>query len=69
MSFVSSDDVRKGAEKAGADPQTTEALVEDYEDAQLQALKTSLLVAAFIVVAAFFATRRLPSRPLTEGAA
>jgi EmrB/QacA subfamily drug resistance transporter len=69
VSFVSSDDVRKGAENAGADPQTTEALVEDYEDAQLQALKTSLLVAAFIVVAAFFATRRLPSRPLTEGAA
>jgi EmrB/QacA subfamily drug resistance transporter len=62
VSFVSTDQVRAGAEKAGVDPAATDALVADYADAQLVALKTGLLVAALLSCAAFLTTRSLPSR-------
>ncbi len=63
VSFVSSDQVRTAADEAGLDPATTDALVQHYSDAQLKALKTALLAAGFIVLAAFFTTGSLPSRP------
>jgi EmrB/QacA subfamily drug resistance transporter len=63
VSFVDADQVRAGATDAGLDTATTDAIVENYEDAQLQALKTALLAAGFIVLAAFFTTGSLPSRP------
>jgi Na+/melibiose symporter-like transporter len=65
-SFVAADEVRAGAEAAGVSPATADALVESYEDAQLKALKTALLVAALIVLASFWATRRLPTRRFAE---
>jgi len=61
--------VRAAATEAGLDSATTDALVGSYSDAQLQALKTALLAAGFIVVAAFFATGPLPTRPFEETAA
>jgi Na+/melibiose symporter-like transporter len=61
VSFVSIDQVRAGAQDAGLDAQSTEAIVESYAEAQLTALKTGLLVAGLLVCAAFFATRSLPS--------
>jgi EmrB/QacA subfamily drug resistance transporter len=61
-SFVSADEVRAGASAAGVDTATTEALVENYEDAQLKALKTAFLFAAFLTVASFWSTGRLPSQ-------
>ena len=61
-SFVSSEEVRAGATAAGVDAATTEALVENYEDAQLEALKTAFLFAAFLTIASFWTTRRLPSQ-------
>jgi EmrB/QacA subfamily drug resistance transporter len=68
VSFVSTDQVRKGAEDAGLDQATTDALVENYADAQLTALKTGLLFAGLLVCAAFLTTRRLPSGvPTTRG--
>ena len=54
--------MRATAVEEGLDEPTVDALVEDYEDAQLQALKTGLLIAGLIVVASFAGTRRLPSR-------
>lgn len=65
-SFVSSAEVRAGATEAGLDPATTDALVENYEDAQLKALKTAFLFAAFLTVASFWTTRRLPDRRFDE---
>src|SRR3954452_16669905 len=59
-SFVAADEVRAGAEAAGLDGPTTSALIENYEDAQLKALKTAFLFAAFLTVASFWSTRRLP---------
>jgi hypothetical protein len=61
-SFVASDDVRSAATDAGIDQPTVDALVEDYEEAQLDALKAGLLIAGFVVVAAFFVTGGLPNR-------
>jgi EmrB/QacA subfamily drug resistance transporter len=61
-SFVAADEVQAGAEAAGLDAATTEALVENYEDAQLKALKTAFLFAAFLTLASFWSTRRLPDR-------
>jgi len=61
VSFVSTDQVRKAAEKAGLDQATTDALVDSYSEAQLTALKTGLLFAGLLVCAAFLTTRRLPS--------
>jgi EmrB/QacA subfamily drug resistance transporter len=63
VSFVEADSVRTAASEAGLDSATTDALVESYSDAQLKALKTALLAAGFIVLAAFFTTGGLPSRP------
>jgi EmrB/QacA subfamily drug resistance transporter len=61
-SFVAADEVRTGAEAAGIDEPTTSALIENYEDAQLKALKTAFLFAAFLTLASFWGTRRLPDQ-------
>jgi MFS family permease len=68
-SFVSSDQVRETAEQAGVDDASTDALVEDYESAQIAALKTAFLFAALIVLGAFFGTRNLPAERFDEIAA
>ncbi len=65
-SFVASSEVEAAAGDAGLDPDTTNALVAGYEDAQLRALKTAFLFAAFIVLASFWPTRRLPTRRFAE---
>ena len=65
-SFVASDQVRAGAEEAGLDEPTADALVSSYEDAQLQALKVALLFAALLVVPSFWSTRNLPTRRFDE---
>jgi EmrB/QacA subfamily drug resistance transporter len=65
-SFVSSEQVAATAEAQGIDPATADALVENYEDAQLKALKTAFLFAAFLVVASLWSTRRLPTQRFEE---
>jgi EmrB/QacA subfamily drug resistance transporter len=61
-SFVSSEQVAAVAEAEGIDPATADALVENYEGAQLKALKTAFLFAAFLVLASFWTARRLPTQ-------
>ena len=65
-SFVASEEVRAGATAAGLDPKTVGALMDNYEDAQLTALKTAFLFAALLVLASFWTTRRLPTRRFDE---
>ncbi len=60
VSFISADEVRTAATDAGAEPEEVDALVEGYEDAQLNALKTAFLFAGFIVVASFWARAGSP---------
>jgi MFS family permease len=62
VSFVSAEQVEASAQKAGVSSAETQALVDDYEDSQLWALKTGLLLAALLSVAAFFASGSLPGR-------
>ncbi len=68
-SFVAADEVRAGAEAAGLDGPTTSALIENYEDAQLKALKTAFLFAAFLTLGSFWTTRRLPEQRFDQMAA
>ncbi len=62
LDFLTADQVEEAAVAAGLDEATTAALVEDYEAAQIQSLKTGLLVAAVIVLGTFVFTRNLPSQ-------
>ena len=60
IDFVSTDDVRAAARDAGLDESTTDALVDDYATAQIQALKAGLLAAAFLALLSLASTRQLP---------
>jgi hypothetical protein len=60
IDFVSADQIGAAALEAGLDEPTAEALVDDYESAQLQALKTGLLVAAFLALLSLAFTKELP---------
>jgi len=65
-SFVAATQVEESASAAGLPPSTVDALVGHYEDAQLSALKLAFLVAAFLALASFWPTRRLPARLLED---
>ena len=65
VDFVSSDQVKSAAEDAELDEATTTALVNNYEEAQLAALKAGLLAAALIALVSLATTRDLPHEPLT----
>jgi EmrB/QacA subfamily drug resistance transporter len=62
LDFVASEQVEAAIADGDLDADTQKALVEDYEDAQLFALKAGLLAAGAAAVAAWFATTNLPSR-------
>jgi Na+/melibiose symporter-like transporter len=62
LDFVASSDIEAAAGQAGLDTATTAALVADYEDAQLAALKGALLVVMLLALASLATTRDLPSR-------
>lgn len=61
VSFVSTDQLRTAADAAGVPPDETDALVEDYAESQLVALKAGLLASAAIAVVALLLTRGLPA--------
>ncbi len=60
LDFVSSDQIAAAATDAGLDEPTTDALVSDYEQAQLRALKAGLLAAALLALFSLPFTRELP---------
>jgi hypothetical protein len=63
LDFVSADQIPAAAGKAGLDPATTAALVEDYSKAQLGSLKVALLTMALLALLALMSTRELPHDP------
>lgn len=65
-SFVASSQVREAAERAGVSADETEVVVAGYEDAQLQALKLALLIAALLTVPSFWSARNLPDQVLAD---
>jgi len=72
IDFVASADIEAAAQAAGLDEATTQAIVDDYEEAQLRSLKAGLLAAAFIAFASLAFTKDLPhgaqapGRPVAE---
>ena len=60
IDFVSSDQIAAAAQDAGLDEATTAAIVDDYEAAQLAALKAGLLGAALLALMSIPFTRDLP---------
>jgi MFS family permease len=65
-SFVSADQVRASAAEAGVDDAATEALVGQYEEAQLDALKVAFLFAALLTLGALLSTGGLPTKRFDE---
>jgi EmrB/QacA subfamily drug resistance transporter len=65
-SFVEAEQVEATAREEGVPPPTVKAIVGDYEDAQIVALKTAFLCAALLVLASLLATRGLPARRFDE---
>jgi EmrB/QacA subfamily drug resistance transporter len=66
IDFVSADSVEQAATDAGLADDDVEAIVEDYGDAQLQALKTGLLAAALLALGSLAFTANLPSSVATN---
>ena len=57
---MSSTEIEKAADEAGLSRSTTAAIVDDYEQAQLVALKAGLLAAALLALASLAFTGDLP---------
>jgi EmrB/QacA subfamily drug resistance transporter len=67
IDFVSSDVVEEAVQQTDLDEATGQAIVDDYEQAQLQALKSGLLVAGFLALGALAFTADLPhERPASR---
>jgi MFS family permease len=60
IDFVQSDQARAALEDAGLGTAEVEAIVADYEDAQITALKLAMLTAAALAFLGLLFTRRLP---------
>ncbi len=60
IDFVATSEIEAAAQDAGLDEATTAALVDDYAQAQLQALKVGFLAAAFLALLSLAFTRDLP---------
>ncbi len=61
--IVTTEQAHQALLDAGLKPAEADAVTADYGDAQLEALKTSMLAVAFLAVISFWFTRRLPGRP------
>jgi len=62
MEFLATEQVAVAVDQSDLGDATADAIVEDYEAAQLQALKTGLLAAAAIALLTLMFTRNLPSQ-------
>lgn len=61
VDFVSTDQVADAARQAGIDDASADALVDDYGQAQLTALKSGLLATGVLALLSLMSTRYLPS--------
>ena len=61
--IVTTEQAHQALLDAGLKPAEADAVTEDYGNAELDALKTSMLAVAFLAVLSFWFTRRLPGRP------
>ncbi len=66
VTFVTADTVQAAVEQSDAEPEIAAAIVENYAESQLQALKLALLATAVIVLFSLVLTRNLPTERLSE---
>ncbi len=66
LQMVSRSSARKTAQSAGLPPDQVNAVVTDYEDAQIEALKRALLWACSFVLVGLWFARSLPDTPLAR---
>ena len=60
--IVTTEQAHQALLDAGLTPAEADAVTTDYGDAQLNALKTSMLAVAFLAILSLWFTRRLPGR-------
>ncbi|MEV7792913.1 MFS transporter [Streptomyces sp. NPDC087512] len=61
ITFVSTDQVRTAAERAGLPPSEADAVADSYASAQLQGLKAAILATGGVALAGFLVTAPLPT--------
>lgn len=61
VDFVSTNEVEAAATEAGLDEAATAAIVDDYGQAQIKALKGGVLLSIFLALIALLGTRNLPT--------
>src|SRR5215831_5794451 len=61
--IITTEQAHRAMIDAGASPAQADAITADYGNAQLDALKTSMLAVAFLAVISLWFTRRLPGKP------
>ena len=60
--FISDAELESALEEAGVDEETTQAIVDENEQARLDGLRSALALLAIFGVIALFFTKRIPSR-------
>jgi hypothetical protein len=60
--FVTTEQVRAGAEQAGLSPEQVDAVTAEYADAQIAALKAAFAVVALAALVGLWYLRRLPTK-------
>jgi EmrB/QacA subfamily drug resistance transporter len=61
--FISDADLESALEDAGVDEQTTQAVVDENEQARVDGLRSALALLALVGVIALFFTKRIPNAP------
>jgi MFS family permease len=67
--IVTTEQAHQGLLDAGLAPAEADAITADYGNAQLDALRTSMLAVAFLAVLSFWFTRRLPGKSAQRASA
>ena len=66
VTFVTADVVRAAVEQPDVEPEIAAAIVENYAESQLQALKTALLATVIIVLISLVLSGKLPMKRLSD---
>jgi hypothetical protein len=64
--FVSDAQLAQGLADAGVPPETSQAIIDENEQARLDGLKAALSILAALSLLGLFASRRIPARQLEE---